>query len=469
MDVRPNHVTPRLCIMIRDRYDPINVFELVPQLTLTMDPVLAQLDTLLGDDVLFRQVKAAMSHRFPHSADRGCPSTPVEVVLRMLVVRRLYDWGYDATEHFVADSLVLRRFCRVYWQSVPDSSTLNRWAGVIGEQTLEVLHQRVVQLGRQHRVSRGRKLRFDGTVVETAIHYPTDSSLLSDGVRVLSRLLQRAKDGAAVASRTLFRDRTRSAKRLARAIGETARRRGEQAAAEREAAYERLVHLTRAMLRQAERVQALLPEGATVRQELAHYATLTQRVVEQTVRRLAGEQVPATEKVVSLFEEHTAILRRNKPRQETEFGHRVLLGEAEGGILSSYQVLPGTEAEAAYLEEGVRRQQQLFGKPPRLVAADRAFSAKAEAVRDLGVERVVIPRQGKRKPKEEAEGWFRRGRRFRAGIEGRISVLKRRGFLGRCRDHGLEGFDRWVGWGILVANLTTIARHQAGRPKARAA
>ena len=118
--------------MIRDRYTPVNVFELVPQLTLAMDPVLAQLDTLLDDDRLFAQVKAAMSQRFPQSADRGCPSTPVEVVLRMLVVRRLYDWGYEATEHFVADSLVLRRFCRVYWQDVPDSSTLNRWAGVIG-------------------------------------------------------------------------------------------------------------------------------------------------------------------------------------------------------------------------------------------------------------------------------------------------------------------------------------------------
>jgi transposase, IS5 family len=369
----------------------------------------------------------------------------------------------------MADSLVLRQFCRAFWQEIPDSSTLNRWAGVIGEQTLEALHERVVQLARQNRVSRGRKLRFDGTVVETAIHYPTDSSLLSDGVRVISRLLTRAKDGAATGSRTLFRDRTRSARRLAREIGEAARRRGEQAGVTRRAAYERLVRLTRATLRQAERVQALLPEGATVREGLAHYAALTQRVVEQTVRRLAGEQVPATDKVVSLFEAHTAILRRNKPSQETEFGHRVLLGEAEGGILTSYQILPGTEAEAAYLEEGVRRQGQLFGKPPRLVAADRAFSAKGEAVRKLGVERVVIPRQGKRKPKEEAAGWFRRGRHFRAGIEGRISVLKRRGLLGRCRDHGWEGFERWIGWGILVANLTTIARHRAGRAQAQAA
>jgi len=180
--------------MIVDRYDPVNLFEeLVPKLKLEMEPELAQLDVLLDDDVLFERVKAELRRRYPNSARLGRHSTPVEVILRMLVVKRLYGFSYEQTEHFVSDSIVLRQFCRLYLEGAPDDTTLIRWANVIGAQTVAALNDRAVELARSLKVTRGRKLRVDSMVVQTNIHHPTDSALLRDGVRVRSRLLRRAK------------------------------------------------------------------------------------------------------------------------------------------------------------------------------------------------------------------------------------------------------------------------------------
>src|SRR3989442_3084314 len=178
--------------MLRARYDPMILFERIPALSMRMDPIFAQIDGLLADDVIFQAVKTDLLRRFPHTADDGRPSTPVEVRVRMLVVKHLYNWSFPHTSQFVADSLVLRQFCRVYFASVPDQSTLNRWAKLREPVTLHGLLDHIVHLACQLQVTQGRKLRIDGTVVETTIHHPIDSTLLSDGVRVLSRALGKA-------------------------------------------------------------------------------------------------------------------------------------------------------------------------------------------------------------------------------------------------------------------------------------
>src|SRR3712207_681390 len=201
--------------MLRDRYAPVDLFALAPELTLTFEPVLARLDMLLDDDVLFRAVRDDLARRHPRTRETGRPSTPVEVLLRMLIVRRLYGWSYPQTERFVSDSLVLRQFCRLGLERAPDDTTLLRWAGLIRPATLDELLDHVVALARQLKVTRGRKLRVDSTVVETHIHHPTDSSLLVDGVRMLGRLVRRAKPavGQALAGvRAPFRARTRGAR-----------------------------------------------------------------------------------------------------------------------------------------------------------------------------------------------------------------------------------------------------------------
>src|SRR3954462_11035715 len=218
--------------MIIDRYPPRRLFRLVPDLPQTFEPELAQLDQLLEDDAIFGRVKADMARRRPHSLALGRPGTPVEGVLRLLVLKRLYGWSYGQVEHFVSDSLVLRQFCRIYLEKVPDDTTLLRWARVIAPATLVALNDRVVALARRLAVTRGRKLRLDGTVVETTIHHPSDSSLLADGVRGLSRVLRRARTvlgAAASGERELFRPRLRSARRLVRSLHRLGRRKGDAA------------------------------------------------------------------------------------------------------------------------------------------------------------------------------------------------------------------------------------------------
>src|SRR5262249_52965207 len=161
-----------------DRHEPMDLFALVPKLGLAMDPTLTQLDRLLDDDVIFRRVRGDLVCRYPQTLLRGRLSTPVEVILRMMTTKRLYGWSYAETEHFVADSLVLRQFCRLYLEAAPDDSTLIRWANLIGPGTLAQVNDRAVEMARSLKVTRGRKLRTDTTAVETNVHYPTDSRIL---------------------------------------------------------------------------------------------------------------------------------------------------------------------------------------------------------------------------------------------------------------------------------------------------
>jgi IS5 family transposase len=203
--------------MLRNRYNRTDLFALVPQLGLRFEPQLEQLDRLLDDDEIVDRLRADMSRRSPRSRSRGRPSTPVEVILRMLVVMRLHGWSYQQAEHFVNDSLVLRQFCRVYLEKLPVDTTLIRWANTLGPETLEALNGRVVQLARSLKVTRGRKLRVATTAVETNIHFPTDSGLVGDGVRVVSRLLRRARAVLGEAASGLgeaFRNRVRTVRRL---------------------------------------------------------------------------------------------------------------------------------------------------------------------------------------------------------------------------------------------------------------
>jgi len=458
--------------MIIDRYDPVNLFALVPHLRLELEPELAQLDHLLEDDVLFHRVKQNLSQRYPASTRRGRRSTPVEVILRMLVVKHLYGWSYEQTEHFVNDSLVLRQFCRLYLAPAPDDTTLLRWANLIQPETLHHLLDRVVELARMNKVTRGRKLRFDGTVVETNIRYPTDSTLLADGVRVLSRMLGKARQmlaQTAEVDRKVFRNRSRSARQQAQRILHATRQRGQQAEQTLQSAYQHLLATTQASVKQAQQVGTALKQQANrtarkLAERLETFIPRVQQVMLQATRRvLQGESVPAAEKLVSLFEPHTAIICKGKVAQPTAFGRVVWLDEVEGGIISRYAVLDGNPAEAAQVPPSLDHHLALFEHPPNLVAGDRGtYSPEGERyAQDHGVKQVVLPKPGAKstaRAAHERQAWFRRGWRWRAGSEGRISGLKRRHGLDRCLYHGAEGMERWVGWGVIAHDLRVIAR-----------
>lgn len=360
--------------MLRDRHPPADLFALVPRLGLRFEPQLAQLDRLLDDDALFTRVRDDLARRHPHTRTRGRPSTPVEVVLRMLVVMRLYGWSFEQVEYFVNDSLVLRQFCRVYLEKVPDDTTLIRWAGLIGPETLRQLNDRAVQLARSLKVTRGRKLRVDTTAVEADIHYPTDSGLIGDGVRVLSRLFRRAKEvlgGAAGLGREAFRSRVRSVRRLSRELHGIARRKGADYRDALKAAYGRLIDTAERTAGQAGRVLGALRRtaGAAARglaERVGEFLPRLRRAVDQARRRvLAGEAVPAKEKLVSVFEPHAQIVPRHKAGKEVEFGRKVRLDEVEGGIVSGYQVLDQAGGQDfPYLADSLATHERLFGRAP---------------------------------------------------------------------------------------------------------
>ena len=216
--------------MLVDRYENEDVFARVPQMAQRVDPVLKQLDRLLEDDELYQQIRAEFGQLYRFTLVHGRHSTPVEVLLRMLILKHLYQWSYQETEEQVDQNLILRWFCRLYWAPVPDDTTLLRWANTLQPETLHALNDRVVQLARQARVSKGRKLRLDATCVQTEIHHRTDSGLLVDSVRVLSRFVQRAKglvkDRITNVQQTC-RSRLRTARQLAQTLHRQLRRKAE--------------------------------------------------------------------------------------------------------------------------------------------------------------------------------------------------------------------------------------------------
>jgi IS5 family transposase len=459
--------------MLRDRYEIDKFFMDIQQLTGEMDGVLAQIDQLLDRDTLFEQVKADLSERYPQTQQTGRPSTPVEVILRMLVVKHLYNLSYEKTEQSVKDSLVLRRFCRVYFEAVPDDTTLIRWANQIKGETLEALNSHIVSLATELKVTAGRKLRTDGTLVESNIHYPTDSSLLGDGVRVLSRLMKRVQKAVGEElelAQSVFRDRSRSTRYVVRRI----ERMAHQGAEKTQKLYKKLVKTVRASVCQAQTLADALQisgrtEVADLHQSLTTFIARTQQVIEQTVRRVfEKEQVPAEDKLVSLFEPHTDIIKRGKAGKPVEFGHKVWLDEVEGGIISHYRILDGNPGDSDQWQASIDHHIEQFGRPPRQASADRGvYSSDNERyATQQGVKRVILPKPGdksRQRQQHERQAWFRRARRWHAGVEGRISVIKRKHGLDRCRNHGEAGFARWVGWGIIASNLAVIGRTVAAR------
>jgi IS5 family transposase len=233
--------------------------------------------------------------------------------------------------------------------------------------------------------------------------------------------------------------------------------------------YRQLVKVTQQTLTQVEQVRALLQKhNGRQAQQLAktfqHYLPLVHQVIDQTIRRVFEKKpVPAAQKIVSLFEPHTAIIQRGKrPPHETEFGHKLWYSEVDGGIISAYRILQGNPPDAQQWVSSLQQHHKVFGRTPDVATADRGvYSLENERVaRRMGVKQVALPQPGaktKRRQKYEKQKWFRAALRFRIGIEGRISGLKRARKLDRCLNRGEDGLARWVGWRIITNNLVVIA------------
>jgi transposase, IS5 family len=456
--------------MLIDSYTPEDVFARVPELAVQTDPVLKQIDALLDDDQLFQQVRADLGKRYRQTLWHGRHSTPVEVILRLLLVKHLYTWSYEETIKRVADSLVLRWFCRVYFQRLPDESTLNRWVQTIRPETVHALNDRVVVLAAQAKVTKGRKLRVDATCVQTNIHHPTDSGLLVDSVRALSRLVRRAKplvEGMSGQVKQVCRSRLLCARRVAQTLHRQLRHKGAQKEEEQRILYQQLITITQKMLQQAKQVvPALTQQSEQAAQRLLtsvqEVLPLIERVIHQArTRVLEKKKVASGEKVLSLHEPHTRAIPRHKGGALVEFGRHIIFDEVVGGIVTRFEILahPNEHGQAV---EAVTHHRHLFGHPPHLMVGDRGLhsSTTGEVLASAGVQMVAIPAVGpisQDRRRVEHSRAFKRAYRWRAGIEGRLQSLRRDYGIRRCAYHGGRGMERWIGLGVIASNLCHIA------------
>ena len=460
--------------MVRRRQRERSLFEVfLPDADKLWPAWLKRIDTVLEDEAVLETIATALEQRWPQSRKRGRPGTPAEVVIRMLILKHLHDWSFDELEHEVRANLVYRAFARIGVDTVPDAKTILKIAHALGPAVITDLHQRIVAAATRAGVTRGRRFRIDTTVVETNVHYPTDSTLLQDGVRVLTRAMQRASRAVGTAPAPV-RNRLRSVTRLGLAISRQARTPRTRDAMVQ--SYRRLMAITRAVLRDAATMVRRTGQhlrtvsGTTARlvrqaqQQVQAMRPLVHRVLAQTRARLVGGDTHVPDKVLSVFEPHTEAIRKGKIAKPTEFGKLVTIQEAEHQIVTAFEVHAERPPDVTLWTPALDRHRQIFGRAPDLATGDKGFSSAAneQAAHDRGVRRVVLPARGRKSPSRRAherQRWFRRGQRWRTGCEGRISVLKRRHGLRRCRYHGHHGLHRWVGLGVMADNLINIATY----------
>jgi IS5 family transposase len=392
-------------------------------------------------------------------------------VLRLLVLKHMRNVSYAVLEREVRANLVYRDFTRVGAGKMPDAKTMGRWGLAIDPQLLRQIHDRIVKIAHERGVVTGRRMRVDTTVVETNIHYPTDSTLLGDGVRVLTRTMKKITDIVGAAG-TKLRDRSRSVKlrlfeiaRIARAKGPINRDRLQQR-------YRRLLDTTSRVVGQAKRFSTEISQGVKrsadvlqqialegLRAELDRMVRLVRRVMQQTRARIFHGDTHVEGKILSVFEPSTEVIRKGKIGKPNEFGKMIKLQEAENQLIIDYEVYARRPNDSDLLVPAIAVHQAKLGCVPRLVATDAGFySARNEtAAKAMGVKRVCIPnRASSERKRQQKKRWFRNGQKWRTGCEGRISVVKRRNGLNRCRYKGDDGMQRWVGLGVISDNLVNI-------------
>ena len=397
--------------------------------------------------------------------EKGREGLSGEQVLRAAVIKQLNEYSYEQLAFHLADSLSYRAFCRIGYNlaKLPSASTLQYNLKKVRPETMEAIIRMLVANAMEKGVEDGHKVRTDCTVMESNIHEPSDSSLLWDCVRVLVRYLKRAQACVAVP----FTDHTRRAKR--RYVGIM----NAKNMADRVPLYRDLIKVTEQTVNAADRVVAALqtayppealedPELGTLYQALLHYLGLTQRVLDQTRRRvLHGESVPASDKVVSIFEPHTDIIV--KDRRETLYGHKLCLTAGASGLVLDCVIESGNPADSTLAVDMMKRQIDIFGRPPRQAAFDGGFSSHANlvAIKALDVQDVSFSKhRGLAITDMVKSTWvYRQLKRFRAGIESVISFLKRCFGWDRCTWRSLESFKAYTWTSVVAANLLVLARH----------
>jgi IS5 family transposase len=464
--------------MLRTRNVQPSLWESVlPEVCLRLPAELARVDEWLDDERFFSPFRA---HFDPVL---GRPSVPMETYLRLMFLKHRYRLGYETLCAEVTDSISWRRFCRIDIDGkVPHPTTLMKITTRCGDEAVAALNETLLAKAVEAKLVKTGKVRADTTVVSANVEYPTDAGLLAKAVARTGRLVTRLK-AAGAATRTVFRDRRRSAARRMRELTSKLHLRG---AVNRDEAKQAVTRITgqlatlasqaivqaKAVLRNAKRALANSSgrRAGRIRRAANELTTLkarTERIITQTRQRLAGHMPESATRLVSLHDPDARAIAKGRINKPVEFGYKAQVVDNEDGIVVDYTVEQGNPADAAQLAPAVRRIKQRTGKAPRQATADRGYGEAGvdKQLHDLGVKTVAIPRKGKTSPtrrQQEHKPSFRKLVKWRTGCEGRISHLKHRYGCDRTRLDGLTGARTWVGHGILAHNLVKITKLAAG-------
>jgi transposase, IS5 family len=410
---------------------------------------------------MLKQVRSDLLGIAKSDARLGREGMSAEQVVRAAIVKQMFGFSYDELSFHLGDSVTLRGFCRFSaGADAPKKTALQRNIAAIRAETWETMNHAVVLHARELKIEDGRWMRTDATVVESNIHHPMDSALLWDSVRVLTRILQRAREKIVIP----YCNHKRRAKRRSVAILNA------RGAEERKALYEDLLETTKATVAVAEEANRVLKRsgGHIFALRLDHYLPLVKKVIHQTEQRVVhAESVPAADKIVSLFEPHTDIIR--KDHRATHYGHKVTLSTGRSGLVLDVVVENGNPADSTLAIRSTERHAAIFGHVPERAAFDGGYASKnnLKVIQAAGTREACFSKPAG-VPIESMTSTPRIRRvlkNFRAGIEATVSFLKRTFGLSRCSWKGLPHFHAYVRASIVAHNLLTIARRQIAKAK----
>lgn len=397
-------------------------------------------------------------------AGKGAKGMTADQVVRAFIIKQMYGFSYEELAFHLVDSQSFRCFCRI---GIADkgfkSSTLCDNIKALSDETLQQINERLLKYAIDNEIEKGRQARIDCTVVESNIHAPYDSDLLWDVVRVLTRELKKAQEcfpklGIAFTNHSL------RAKRRMLSINNAKKEK------HRNQGYKDLLKISQKTVNYAEKTVVTLKDGIdsspaafVISSRLRHYISLGKQVIDQTYRRVVlGETVHASEKIVSIFEPHTDIIK--KDNRDTYYGHKICLTGGASNLILDCTIETGNPADSTLTEKMLDRQNEIYGRYPLKVALDGGFASKENltVAKAKGIKDVCFSK--KRGLKEEdmcRSNWvFKRLRNFRAGIEASISWIKRCFGLSRCTWKGFDSFKSYVWTSIISANLLVLARYK---------
>ena len=418
-------------------------------------------ETPIINEMVLQDLSRGVEHR-----ESGAEGMSAEQVVRAAIVKQMEEFSYDDLAFHIVDSRCYRSFCRIgTFHKGFGKSALCSNIKAIAPETWEAINRILVAYGEDKEIEKGRAVRMDCTVVSSSIHDPSDSSLLWDSVRVLTRMLGQINERFEGLKIT-FSDHTKRAKRrmlgIMNAKGKKARKKQ----------YQDLLKMTGKVVNYATSAVSVLetfPFGHVsvwdsaqkMAEDLRQVITLAQKVIDQTTRRVIyGESVPACEKIVSIFEPHTDIIV--KDRRDTFYGHKVCLSGGASNLITDCLIVEGNPADATLTDQMLDRQEQIYGRYPLKVALDEGFASKQNLVsaKSKKIKDVCFAKKRGLEVEEmcSSEYVYKRLRRFRAGIESGISWIKRCFGFARCTWKSLRSFRSYVWASIVSANLLTLAR-----------